>query len=146
MSVVGDVEAYNLFFFILIFVLLYVRELQTAILHSVVALDGCLAFVFECGVDDLRTVGDRYVDAVAFLPVFGLERACAQEDAHHVVGTGCAVELLPHMFAAVLLSVQLYVLMVVMVRVECLVYGVALALACSLAVVERFEVERVVAE
>ena len=144
MHVVRNVEARDLL--LLIAFVLDVRELQAAVLHAVVGFDGGLALVFEDGVDDLRSVGDGYVYALALLPALGVERACAQEDAHHVVGARRAVELVPYVLAVVLLSVQLHVLMVVAVRVERLVYGVALALARSFAVVEWFEVERVVAE
>ena len=144
MHVVRNVEARDLF--LLIAFVLDVRELQAAVLHAVVGLDGGIALVFEDGVDDLRSVGDGYVYALALLPTLGVERACAQEDAHHVVGARRAVELVPYVLAVVLLSVQLHVLMVVAVRVERLVYGVSLAFARSFAIVEWFEVECVVAE
>ena len=142
--VVGDVEAHNLL--ILAVLLLHVRQLQTTILVAVVGFHRGLAAIENLGGVDVLAVGNGEMDGVALLPPRGIEGAGTQEDVEHVVDTLVLHALLPLVCAVVLLTVLAQMLAAVRIAVEHLIDGVALALACSLAEVERLHLGRTVTE
>ena len=142
--VVGDIEVDHAL--PLVVVLLHVGELQTAIAHAVVALDDLLATIDDaCGVAAVA-VDHGEVDDVSFLPAFGIEGTRADEHIEHVVDAVVVRLLQPGVGAVVLLAVLAQIDLAAAVVVEHLIDVVALALAGTLAVVERCHVERGIAE
>ena len=113
---------------------------------SVIRLDSGLALIFEHGIDYLHSVCNGEVDAVALLPSLGIERACSEENAYHVECASFGGVVLPHVCAVLLLTVLLHVYLTVGISVESLVYGIAVALTCSLTEVERFKLCSVITE
>lgn len=142
--VVGDVEIDHATVFPI--VKFHIGELQAAVFHAVVALDFRFSTIHDARGVAAVAVDHLEVDDVAFFPVFRVEGACAHEHRNHVEDAIFVAFPKPVVRAVGVQPVLSRMRLAVFVFVEHLIHVVALALAGALAVVERGEVERGIAQ
>ena len=143
-GVVGNIEVHDALIFPVLF--LQVAELQAAVFHVVVTLDGLLALIEQASRSHAVPVGYGEVHDVSLFPPRHAEAACPKENVEHVVDTISERLRVPDMCAVILLAMLADVALIVLVRIEYLVHGVTLALAGSLAIIERLHLGGRVAE